>query len=614
MAKRLGGVLGGIMVVMGMIASAGVADGWGASDVPLRPVVPDHAALPAMAQQQPHADPLPKNGSSASPRAAESAAPSTEAAEPVERQGFAIRDFVVEGSTLLSRDKIEETLAKYKGPGRTIADIDKARLDLERAYQQLGYPTVLVVVPEQTVEEGTVRLNVVEGRLLSIAVTGNKYFSRYNILGKLPSVKIGALLYEPEFVKQLDMVNANPDLKVAPVLKPSSESGMVDLELKAKERMPLHAKMTGDNKGAITTPADRITLEAQYANLWDADHILTLQTSQTPTDLGAVQSYGFSYVAPLKWPDHLLAIYASKVISNSVLAGTSLPISGGGNISVAGNATIAGLRFLFPIFKGGQAVHQLSLGLDYKRLEPTDAEFPGGLGSIVVLGPIQYLPASIGYSGTYPDPYGMTSFTTSFLGYVAGTIPGGSEEDFSGNGTDEDPGQRQGSTGTFGVVRGNISRMQPLPQGFVFSGKVEGQWGTQPLIPAEQYFAGGLDTVRGYIQNEALGDNALAWRAELYTPELPSIPLDRFWQRRRSSDLKATFKFVAFYDYAKLWIQQAPANQADHLLLKGAGGGLRMKVEPINLNLQFDQGVALHDGTATKKGDTFAHFLVSIGF
>jgi len=528
-------------------------------------------------------------------------------------QSFAIREFVVDGSRLLSPDAVAQVLDKHKGPDKTIKDIEQARLDLEKAYQKLGYPTVLVVVPEQTVDQGTVRLDVVEGRLLHITVTGNDYFSRYNILRKLPSVKIGELLYEPDFAKQLDAVNANPDLKIAPVLKPGSEPGTVDLELRAKERMPLHGKMTGDNKGPFTTPRDRITWEAQYTNLWDADHILTLQTTQTPTDWGAVQAYGLSYVAPIIWPDHLLAMYVSKVLSNSVLAGTSLPVSSG-DIAVAGNATIGGARYLFPIFKGGRFSHQLTVGADYKRLEETTATFPASLGTAVVLSPIQYLPASIGYTGTYPDSYGVTTFTTSLLGYVAGTIPGGSKEDFTGNGTDEDPGQRQGSTGTFGVFKGSVSRVQPLPGDFLLSARIDGQWATEPLVPAEQYFAGGLDTVRGYIQNEALGDNALLWRAELYTPDLPSIPLDYFWQRRRSSEVKATFKFVGFYDYARLWVKGAPPGQTDIFRLEGVGAGFRMRIEPINLNLQFDQAVALQTATATKRGDTFAHFLVSIGF
>ncbi len=531
-------------------------------------------------------------------------------------QGFVIREFVVEGSSLLSPTAVADVLDKHKGPGKTIKDVERARLDLERAYQKLGYPTVLVVVPEQTVDQGTVKLDVVEGKLLKVAVTGNRYFSRYNILGKLPSLKIGELLYEPDFSKELDLVNGNPDLKIAPVLKPGSEQGTVDLELKTKDALPLHAKMTGDNKGPFTTPAARITLETQYTNLWDADHILTLQTTQTPTDWGAVQAYGASYVAPLKWPDHVLAAYVSKVISNSTLAGTSLPVGGGGDIAVAGNATVGGFRYLFPIFKGGKASHQLSMGADFKRLEKTEATFPGSLGTAVVLSPIQYTPASVGYTGTYPDPLGVTTFSTTLTGYVAGTIPGGRKKDFQGDPNDPDnfPGNRAGSTGTFGVVKTGLTRTQPLPKDFLLSARIDGQWSTEPLIPAEQFFAGGMDTVRGYIQNEAIGDNALFWRTELYTPDLPSIPLDFFWQRRRSSELKATIKFVGFYDYARLWTRRAPPGQADILRLEGVGAGLRMKVEPINLTLQFDQAVALQDTTATKRGDTFAHFLVSIGF
>ena len=600
-------------MILGIIMGVGVADTWAASDLSIPPVMPDRSAVPGSAQPPSRSELPAKSTGVNAVSPTEQPTPTTNQAESA---GFTILEFVVDGSTLLPRDKIDEILNKHKGPGKTIKDIERARVELEKAYQQLGYPTVLVVVPEQTVEQGTVRLDVVEAILLSIAVTGNHYFSRYNILGKLPSIRVGALLYEPDLVKQLDAVNANPDLKIAPVLKPGSEQGTVDLELRAKERLPLHAKMTGDNKGPFTTPTNRITWEAQYANLWGHDHILTLQTTQTPMNWGAVQAYGFSYVAPLTWPDHLLAVYASKVRSNSTLAGTSLPISGGGDIAVAGNATVGGFRYLFPIFKGGKAVHQLSIGADFKRLEKTEATFPGGLGTAVVLSPIQYTPASVGYSGSYPDSYGMTTFTTTLTGYIAGLIPGGRKKDFQGdpNDPDEFPGNRVGSTGTFGVVKAGVGRQQPLPNGFLLSARIDGQWASEPLIPAEQYFAGGMDTVRGYNQNAALGDNALFWRTELYTPDLPSIPIDYFWQRRRSSDVKATIKLVGFYDYARLWTKRAPAGQQDIFRLEGAGAGFRMKIEPINLTLSFDQAVALQDSGVTKKGNTFAHFMVSIGF
>ncbi len=536
--------------------------------------------------------------------------PSTQPGAP----RVAVTEYLVDGNTILSSDKIDEILSRYKGASLTLKEIEKARLELEKAYHAAGYPTVIVVLPEQTIDQGTVRLSVIEARLVEITVTGNRYFSRYNILGKLPSLKIGALLYEPDFVKELDAANANPDLKLAPVLKPGEVPGTVNLELKAKERMPLHARIEGDNRGPITTPRDRITAEVQYTNLWDRDHILTVQTVQTPTDWGAVQVYGGSYVAPIFWPNHLLAVYGTKAISNSVLAGTSLGV-GGGAIGIAGNATIAGARYIFPIFSGGKATHQIAIGADYKRLEKTTAQFPSGLGTVTVTSPIQYLPISIGYTGYFPDSWGLTKLASTVKGYNAGLIPGGDTEDFGGNPNDPNqPGNRVGSTGDFYVVQGGIERTQPLPYDFSLFVHVDGQWANEPLVPAEQYFAGGLDTVRGYINYETAGDNAVRSRVELTSPELPPIPIDRFWQRRKSSEYNLRLRLVGFYDVANLWVLKAQPGQKEQFRPEGVGFGLRVKLPKDIGQLQLDQAYALRNGTETKKGDTFVHFAVSVAF
>lgn len=58
-------------------------------------------------------------------------------------------------------------------------------------------------IPEQAIEDGFVRLLVVEGHLYSITVTGNEHYSWSNSRTKLPSLTPGALIYEPTFVKEL---------------------------------------------------------------------------------------------------------------------------------------------------------------------------------------------------------------------------------------------------------------------------------------------------------------------------------------------------------------------------------------------------------------------------
>ena len=186
--------------------------------------------------------------------------------EPAEKR-FQITSYLVDGSTILEQAKIDSVLQPYKGSDRQISDIETARSELEKAYHAAGYPTVVVMLPEQTIDAGVVKLQVVEGRLVQITVTGNEHYSRFNIRSKLPSLQPGALVYEPTFVKELGTVNGNPDLKVAPVLKPGTESGTVDLELKVKDRLPVHGKLEADNKGPITTPQNRLVAEVQHTSL-----------------------------------------------------------------------------------------------------------------------------------------------------------------------------------------------------------------------------------------------------------------------------------------------------------------------------------------------------------
>lgn len=528
--------------------------------------------------------------------------------------GFTISQYVIEGNTLLSQDKIDPILNRYKGPNLQFRDIDQARIELEKAYHTAGYPTVLVTIPEQTLDQETVRVQVIEARLLEIKVTGNEHYDTFRIREKLPSIKIGTILYEPTLVKELSAVNANPDLKVVPVLKPGSLTGTVSLELRVKDRLPVHGKLEGDNRGPITTPVNRLVAEIQHANVFGGDEILTVNTVQTPTDWGAVQNYGASFVYPVKWPSHLLAVYASKSQSSSILAGSSLSV-GSGNVSIAGNATIAGLRYMFPILTGGGNTHQLSFGLDYKRLEETTATFPGGLGTVRVLSPVQYTPASLTYTGFYPDRYGLNKVTATAKGYVAGIIPGGDKEDFARNPNDPTGGgSRVGSTGTFAVLQGGFERTQPLPADFNLSLQAAGQWASEPLIPAELFFAGGMDTVRGYINYETAGDHGIRGRAELLSPELMPISIDRIWQRRRSGEWLFRIRGAVFYDAARLWVAKPQSGQNDGFRLEGVGVGIRVKFPKDFGELRVDQGWALKDTPATQSGDSFVHFSVGVQY
>src|SRR4029077_12748801 len=71
---------------------------------------------------------------------------------------FLISEYQIDGNTVLPPEKIKEVVSNYLGPKQHLKDVDQARLALEKAYHTAGYPTVLVIVPQQTIEGGVVRL------------------------------------------------------------------------------------------------------------------------------------------------------------------------------------------------------------------------------------------------------------------------------------------------------------------------------------------------------------------------------------------------------------------------------------------------------------------------
>jgi hemolysin activation/secretion protein len=191
-------------------------------------------------------------------------------------------------------------------------------------------------------------------------------------------------------------------------------------------------------------------------------------------------------------------------------------------------------------------------------------------------------------------------------------IPGGEKEDFTGDPNDpvNHPGQaRKGSTGTFAVVQASFERVQSLPDDYTLLVAMDGQYGSEPLVPAEQYFAGGLDTVRGYVQYEAIADHALRGRMELLTPPWFWDPFDRPYESRAA----VTSRFALFYDAASLWTIDPSPGVLANFQMHGVGLGFRARLQD-TLTLQLDHAWALSKATVTGPGDQFTHFSLAVTF
>ena len=229
---------------------------------------------------------------------------------------FAVDKYLIAGNSVLSPQMMAAVLTNIDGVFGTnvgFEGIATAKDELQRAYRERGYVTVAVAVPQQKLTNATVKLQVTEGRLVAIKVTGNRYCSSNNVMRALPGLHTNMLLNGPVFLAELNRANANQDRQIYPVIGPGPDPGSSALTLKVKDQLPIHGKVEFNNESSPGSPDLRVNVSAVANNLWQLDHSLGFQYGFSPEllkpgqwdiyDTPAVANYSAFYRLPLGNPE-----------------------------------------------------------------------------------------------------------------------------------------------------------------------------------------------------------------------------------------------------------------------------------------------------------------------
>ncbi|MFL9829143.1 ShlB/FhaC/HecB family hemolysin secretion/activation protein, partial [Rhodoplanes sp. SY1] len=164
----------------------------------------------------------------------------------------------------------------------------------------------------------------------------------------------------------------------------------------------------------------------------------------------------------------------------------------------------------------------------------------------------------------------LTQFNATFLGGTRGI--GSDPEQFDA--------KRYKATGSFLIFRGDISHTQDIWAGAQVFVKVQGQLADQPLVSSEQFSLGGLDTVRGYLESEALGDYGGAGTIELRTPNLANY-LEQTLENGTGQTVKfnpfTDWRVFAFADAGRTRIKSPLIEQQQQFDMASFGFGSRMR-------------------------------------
>ncbi|XRD91010.1 ShlB/FhaC/HecB family hemolysin secretion/activation protein [Dyella nitratireducens] len=491
---------------------------------------------------------------------------------------FQVNEYLVRGNTLLQPDDIENTVDPYLGPGRSMDDVHGARDALQKLYQSKGYQSVVIEIPPQQVKNGVILLQVAENSIGRLRVEGAKYHSPQEIRDAVPSLAQGTVPNFNQVQKELTDLNRQPGQQVVPLLSPGSMPQTMDVTLKVNDTYPLHASVEVNNDHSAYTPDLRTIATVRYDNLWQLGQSISATYIVAPQDRHATEVYALSYLAPLSKNWSLLgSAYKSNSNANTL---------GGTTVLGKGNAVSLQATDQLPVL-GGDYTQMVSFGVSRKHFEQNIT-----LGGNTLQAPLTYYPLSAAYTGQRTTDKSTTSLT--FTGTFGWRGVGSSNQAFDN--------QRYNARDNFADLRFDFNYVHSFAGDFAVATRASAQASDQPLISSEQFAAGGMSSVRGYLSAEETADNGAIASVELRTPSIHA------WVGSFADD----WRFHLFVDSARLMLIDPLAEQRGRFTLLSTGVGTSFTVFH-DLSGDVEYAYPLRAGVQTRAHDGHLLFSVKAG-
>ncbi|WP_375287347.1 ShlB/FhaC/HecB family hemolysin secretion/activation protein [Sphingomonas sp.] len=522
--------------------------------------------------------------------AQEAPAAAQEAAAAPAAQQFDINAFDVTGVTRFDPDQIATILYPFTGPARSNDDAEAARKAIQDAYAARGFEAVVVelpVQPDATFRQGIVTIAVSESPLGQVLVSGGKYHSEGRVLENVPSLVPGQPIDLRALQRDVAAANRFPDRTITPTFKPSTTGG-VDVELRVKDELPIHASVEINNDNSPSTTRTRISSSARFTNLGGVGHTLSATYIYAPERKSDSEVISGSYSIPFIGTPWTLLVFGYK--SNSNIAAL-------GGTNVLGNGYQVGVRATYKLPSDG-TYQAITFGPDFKDFQQdiTVGGVPAGSA------PIRYIPITAEYALSGGDEntsfgvnlggtFGFRAINRTTCVEVVVGLPCQLIDQFRGRELDANE--------NFVHLNLGATYERAFKGDLVAAYRLNAQIADSHLITNEQFSIGGLTNVRGYYQSEAVGDDGFSQSLELRSPSAATL----------FGSVVDELRVYGFVDMGWVRVRRVLAEQQDQFRLLGVGGGARLRLFDL-FSGEMSIGVPLRDGPISSAGDPRAIFVV----
>lgn len=436
-----------------------------------------------------------------------------------EKIKFKLKGIILEGNHIYNKTVLELLYQRDLHKEITVKALFAIVNRITNFYRNNGYILSRAILPPQRVKNGIVRIQVIEGYIGNVEVTGNMHNAGLLVKRYGNKIKQDRPLSLIRMEKFLILGNEIPGTQVKAVLSPSkNQLGAADLTIITNNK-PITGYLSYDNYGTRYLGPKQFT-----GNIGVNSFIISGDTTQftlTKTQNGGkLIFWDINYNWPINDEGVRWTVGGTQVQTHPLFVLSPLEIKG-----LNENYYTTGY---FPLIRSQSQSFTLRTGFNYLDTHVTILNVPLYTDHIRSL--------DLGGAYYFADRwYGANSINGDIkqglpiLGYTSDTNPN--------TATTSRPGGRAIYTKMILM----INRLQPLTEPVSVNGSLQGQWANNSLLSAEQFSIGGSQIGRGYDVAEIIGDKGVASSVELrfdINIDKPFIP---------------NLQFYTFYDAGMIW-------------------------------------------------------------
>ncbi|BAB73143.1 hypothetical protein DSM107007_18480 [Nostoc sp. PCC 7120 = FACHB-418] len=461
---------------------------------------------------------------------------------------------------MFSQEELAKVTTEFTKRPITLAELFQARSKITELYVNKGYITSGAYIPPQTIKSGVIKIQVVEGRLEDIQITGNRRLKPNYVRSRL-AIATKPPLNRESLLEALQLLQLNPLIQnLSAELSAGSRPGTSVLQVQITEAKSFHAQLALDNGRSPGVGSFRRRVQLNEANLLGLGDNISLAYSNTDGS----NTFDTSYTLPLNPRNGTISFNFGTASSNVI----EEPFN---TLDIQSSSRYYEITYRQPLAQSPS--QEFAIGLTASRRE---SEIYSSL-----FNEEPRLPPSVLSPGA--DDQGRTRI--SALRFFQEWTTRNSRQVFAVR-----------SQFNLGIGALNATVNAEPPDSRFFSWQGQAQWArllapetllivkantqiaSKGLLSLEQFGLGGLDSVRGYRQDFLLTDNGAFASAEVQIPIL------------RLSQSDGLLQVTPFVDFGVAWnnYRETP----DPNTLASIGLGLRWS-QGDRFSARLDWGIPL---------------------